>query len=49
MGSQAHDLPRRLRPIVLLLPLLAASCTGLGRNDQGNLQPQMVRGPCQVK
>ena len=35
--------------IALGLPLLAASCAGLDRNDQGNLQPQTVRGPCDVK
>ena len=39
----------RLRRILPLVSLLAASCAGLDRNDQGNLQPQTVRGPCQVK
>lgn len=50
MTSQARNrMGRRLRPALLLLPLLAASCAGLDRDDQGNLQPQTVRGPCQVK
>ena len=40
---------RSLRAGVALLPLLAGSCAGLDRNDQGRLQPQTVRGPCQVK
>ena len=40
---------RRLCYVAALLPVLAASCTGLDRNDQGRLQPQTVRGPCQVK
>ena len=40
---------RGLRAGLMLLPLVAASCAGLDRNDQGNLQPQTVRGPCQVK
>lgn len=45
---------RRIRsPLALLLPLLCAACAGLGagldRDDQGRLQPQTVRGPCQVK
>ncbi len=39
----------RLGGALLLLPLITAACTGLDRNDQGNLQPQTVRGPCQVK
>lgn len=38
-----------LRRVLLLLPLWCASCAGLARNDQGPLQPQAVRGPCQVK
>ncbi len=29
--------------------LLLAGCAGLDRNDQGPLQPQNVRGPCDVK
>lgn len=37
------------RPLLLLIPLWCASCTGLARNDQGVLQPQTVSGPCQVK
>lgn len=40
---------RYLRGLLLLAPLLSASCADLARNDQGNLQPQTVRGPCQVK
>ena len=41
---------RRLHPTLLLLtPLICASCAGLARNDQGPLQPQTVSGPCQVK
>lgn len=39
----------RLRPGLVLMALLSASCAGLARNDQGNLQPQTVDGPCQVK
>ncbi len=39
----------RLRPLIAVLPLLSASCAGLARDDRGNLQPQTVRGPCQVK
>ncbi len=38
-----------LRGLVLLVPLFAASCADLARNDQGQLQPQTVSGPCQVK
>ena len=50
MGSQArYRMGWRLRSAVLLFPVLVASCAGLDRNDQGNLQPQTVRGPCQVK
>ncbi len=40
---------RRLRPLVLLAPLLLGACAGLDRDDQGRLQPQTVRGPCQAK
>lgn len=40
---------RRFRHVMLLAALLPASCAGLERNDQGQLQPQTVRGPCQVK
>ena len=39
----------RFRRFALLAPLLCASCAGLARDDQGNLQPQTVRGPCTVK
>lgn len=50
MGNQTRGTGgQRPRRILLLLPLLAVSCAGLDRNDQGNLQPQTVRGPCQVK
>lgn len=50
MDSQARcGTWRSLRAGLTLLPLLAASCAGLDRNDQGQLQPQSVRGPCQVK
>ena len=42
-------MPRTVRLLALCIPLLAASCAGLDRNDQGNLQPQTVRGPCDVK
>jgi len=50
MGSRQHDAARlrRLR-FTLLVPLFSGSCAGLDRNDQGNLQPQTVSGPCQVK
>lgn len=50
-GSQGRDAGevRRLRWGLLLVPLLSASCAGLDRADQGNLQPQSVSGPCQVK
>lgn len=41
--------PARARYPLLLVPLLAASCAGLDRVDQGNLQPQTVSGPCDVK
>lgn len=37
----------KLAPALCSL-LLLASCAGLARNDQGNLQPQTVRGPCEV-
>ena len=40
---------RRIRRLLLLAPLFTASCAGLARDDQGLLQPQTVRGPCQVK
>jgi hypothetical protein len=40
---------RLLRVLAIALPLATASCAGLERNDQGALQPQTVRGPCQVK
>ena len=50
MGSQARcGRWRGFRAGLTVLPLLAASCAGLDRNDQGDLQPQTVRGPCQVK
>jgi len=51
MGSRQHGAARlrRLRRLMLLVPLVSASCADLARNDQGNLQPQTVRGPCQVK
>ncbi len=39
----------RLRNLGITVPLLCASCAGLARNDQGTLQPQTVRGPCDVK
>lgn len=39
--------PRQVAAIALLLTL--AGCAGLDRNDQGVLQPQTVRGPCNVK
>lgn len=40
---------RRLRRLILLAPLLVASCAGLDGNGQGPLQPQTVSGPCGVK
>lgn len=40
---------RLLRVLAIALPLATAGCAGLERNDQGALQPQTVRGPCQVK
>ena len=40
---------RRLRPLLVLLPLLGSACAGLDRGDQGRLQPQTVSGPCQVE
>jgi len=40
---------RLLRTLAITLPLATAACAGLERNDQGVLQPQTVRGPCQVK
>jgi len=39
----------KARYLLLLLPLAAAACGDLSRNDQGPLQPQTVRGPCDVK
>ncbi len=36
-------------PLALLVPLLLGSCAGLDRDDQGRLQPQAVRGPCQAR
>ncbi len=41
--------PGRSVILPLLIPLWCVSCAGLARNDQGPLQPQTVRGPCQVK
>ena len=35
--------------LAVALPLLAAACGDLSRNDQGRLQPQTVSGPCDVK
>lgn len=51
IGRQGHNAGRlkRFRRLLLLVPLLAASCAGLARNDQGPLQPQTVSGPCDVK
>lgn len=40
---------RLFRALAIALPLTAASCAGLDRDGQGALQPQTVRGPCQVK
>ncbi len=48
-APRPHRTPRRLRPLALVLPLLAAGCAGLDRTDQGVLQPQTVSGPCHVK
>jgi hypothetical protein len=48
-GKQSLVRPRFLRGLLLLPVLLAASCADLARNDQGQLQPQTVSGPCQVK
>ena len=39
--------PSRAAACALLL--LLASCAGLDRDDQGRLQPQSVRGPCDAK
>ena len=39
----------RAATCALLLPLLLGACAGLDRNDQGRLQPQTVRGPCNAK
>ncbi len=51
MSNQERSRTRRghLRSLLLLVPLMSASCADLARNDQGLLQPQTVRGPCQVK
>ena len=46
LGAAAQ---KHLGRLLLLAPLLLASCAGLGRNDQGVLQPQTVAGPCQAK
>jgi hypothetical protein len=40
---------RMFHALAVALPLTAAGCSGLPSNDQGALQPQTVRGPCQVK
>jgi len=40
---------RLFHVLAIALPLTTASCAGLERNVQGALQPQTVRGPCQVK
>ena len=39
----------RWRWLVPGVALLVGSCAGLARDDQGRLQPQTVRGPCEVK
>ena len=41
----------RFLPLAALLLSASAlsACAGLARNDQGVLQPQTVRGPCEVK
>ena len=42
--------PQRIRYALPLLASLLPACSGdLAQTDQGNLQPQAVRGPCQVK
>lgn len=38
-----------MKAAALLLPLLLGACAGLARDDQGRLQPQTVRGPCDAK
>ncbi len=40
---------RLVRCAALATALAATACAGLARDDQGQLQPQTVRGPCQVK
>ena len=40
---------RTLTAFILAAPLSLAACAGLDRNDQGNLQPQSVTGPCEVR
>lgn len=40
---------RLFHALVIALPLTTANCAGFDRDDQGKLQPQTVRGPCQVK
>ncbi len=40
---------QNLHYLVAVLPILSTSCAGLDRNDRGSLQPQTVRGPCQVE
>lgn len=49
--GRGHDAAglRRLRWGLILPSLLSASCAGPGANVRGNLQPQTVSGPCQVK
>ena len=51
LDSQARSVAgwRSLRRLLTVTPLVAASGAGLARDDQGLLQPQTVRGPCQVK
>ena len=44
-----HHRLGRTGALALLPLLLLGSCAGLDRNDQGRLQPQTVRGPCQAK
>lgn len=49
MNKSTNSASRYGRCAAVLLPLLGASCGDLSRNDQGILQPQTVRGPCDVK
>ena len=51
MSTEEHSAAglSRLHRLALWAPLLCASCAGLASNDQGNLQPQTVHGPCTVK